>query len=364
MKTTIRHLPFLTLLARAPHAGGTSWFATPTTFVGPSSFRHAPHQATASSSSSSSLLLGTIHDHDIRPDATRSNNLIYATNDTVDLLREELKSRLLVAADAYRETRAKADAIERVAAEGGISVERFNDVSASGPEKENDDRGYAMRLLRRIVRKISKTKGGARSPPDGGILSSDSFRQTKLDVGAYGGDRVVEIAEQLSLLNPTPIPTLGFKNYGGASSAESKLGGVWKLLFTTAADASFPETEKRGIVSTSQVIDPEYGTLTNVIDFERGKLRGLRVVVEGEPTSDTDIALTFRAVKIIRKSRFPRLFGEISVRLPSKLIRWIASRGKVKEERIAGPYLRLRYVDSTLRMHTTDSGNWFIQTRI
>jgi hypothetical protein len=182
-------------------------------------------------------------------------------------------------------------------------------------------------------------------------------------VGACG-TKVIEIAEQLSLLNPTSIPTLGFKNYGEASPSLSKLGGMWKLRFTDAADASFSETDKRGVVTTSQMIDPVHGTLTNVIDFEKGKLSGLRVVVEGEPTSDTDISLTFRSVKIIRKSRFPRLFGEITVRLPSRLIRWFASKDKVEEERGTGPYLRLRYVDETLRMHTTDNGNWFIQTRV
>jgi len=111
-------------------------------------------------------------------------------------------------------------------------------------------------------------------------------------------------------------------------------------------------------------IDAKGGTLTNVIDFEKGKLTGLRVVVDGEPTSNTDIGLTFRSVSILRKLRFPRLFGEVNIRLPSRLIRWFASRNGVEEERGMEPYLRLRYVDDTLRMHTTDSGNWFIQTRI
>jgi hypothetical protein len=103
-----------------------------------------------------------------------------------------------------------------------------------------------------------------------------------------------------------------------------------------------------------------------LIDFEKGKLTGFRVVVQGEPTSESDIGLTFRSVKILRKSRFPCLFGEINVRLPSGLIWWFASRNKVEgEERgMAGPYLRLRYVDDNLPMHTTDSGNWFVQTWI
>ena len=103
-----------------------------------------------------------------------------------------------------------------------------------------------------------------------------------------------------------------------------------------------------------------------MIDFEKGKLTGFCVVVQGKLTSESDIGLTFRSVKILRKSRFPRLFGEINIRLPSGLIRWFASRNKVEgEERgIVGPYLRLRYVDDNLHMHTTDSGNWFVQTRI
>ena len=90
------------------------------------------------------------------------------------------------------------------------------------------------------------------------------------------------------------------------------------------------------------------------------------MVVQGKPTSESDIGLTFRSIKILRKSRFPHIFGEINVRLPSGLIRWFASRNKVEgeEREMAGPYLRLRYVDDNLHMHTTNSGNWFVQTQI
>jgi len=122
----------------------------------------------------------------------------------------------------------------------------------------------------------------------------------------------------------------------------------------------FPHNRKEGC-REHQSIDE--GTL---IVFEKGKLTGFCVVVQGEPTSESDIGLTFRCIKILRKSRFPRLFGEINVRLLSGLIRWFASRNKVEgdERGMAGPYLRLRYVDDNLHMHTTDSGNWFVQTRI
>ena len=175
------------------------------------------------------------------------------------------------------------------------------------------------------------------------------------------------MAEQLSLLNPTPIPTLGFKHYGGALPSESKLGGIWKLRFTTAADASFPNSAKRGVATTSQVIDATEGTLTNVVDFEKGKLKGFRVVVEGEPVSETTMRLSFKKVKILRQSRFPRLFGEITIHLPSRLIRWLGStrkEGELADDSNLGPYLQLRYLDDNLRMHTTNTGNWFIQTRL
>merc|ERR1712176_452633 len=162
----------------------------------------------------------------------------------------------------------------------------------------------------------------------------------------------------MGILNPTPIPTLGFTSYGDVPPSESKLDGEWKLIFTTASDASFPETQKRGIASTSQVIDAEEGTFTNVVDFGRGKLEGFRVVVQGTPRGDTDVGLSFRGVKLLRRSRFPRLFGQIHLRLPSRLIRWL-SRPLAN-----GPSLRIKYLDDTMRIHVSDSGNMFVHTRV
>ena len=304
---------------------------------------------------------------DHRPDTQRFNNLIYATDDTVQLLRDELKSRLLKAAEEFSAAEVKNSSISSMATEP---------ITTPVPRREGDEGTYVIRLVHKIVRKIMRRRlpdsaTSARtqtSQPQlqhrGGILSSESFRQTKLEVGDIG-KRVIEIAEQLSLLNPTPIPTLGFKHYGGAEPKDSKLNGNWKLRFTTAADASFPESEKRGAVTTSQIIDAEEGTLTNVVDFEKGNLKGFRVVVQGEPVSETTIRLSFKKVKLLRQSRFPRLFGEITIRLPSRLIRWLGSRKdeEVDDQNI-GPYLRLRYLDDDLRMHTTNTGNWFIQTRL
>ena len=238
-----------------------------------------------------------------QPDTTKFNNLIYATDDTVQLLRDELKSRLLKAADDFKNMKSQEDAITGKAQEVEVNV-----------HEQDNDRGYVIRLLHKIVLKISRTykaSGQKKLTESQGILTSDSFRQMKLDVGA-AGNRVIELAEQLSLLNPTLINTLGFKHYGGAPPTESKLAGNWKLRFTTGADASFPDSQKRGVATTSQVVDARDGTFTNIVDFERGNLKEFRVVVEGEPTSATDIVWPSRLSRYWEKSR---LFGQFTIRL-------------------------------------------------
>lgn len=95
------------------------------------------------------------------------------------------------------------------------------------------------------------------------------------------------------------------------------------------------------------------------MDFERGKLKGFRVVVDGTPLNDTDVGLSFRGVRLLRKSRFPRLFGEIYLRIPSGLIRRLSRSSKSKE-----PYLRLKYIDDSMRIHVSNTGNFFVHTRV
>ncbi len=192
------------------------------------------------------------------------------TDDTIDMLRGELKVRLLKACDEYSEMRAKTDNLYTRAKE-------FEDQTSASNVKV--EQRIVPRLLGRIVQKISRRKPKKNEAKtltqSQGILTSDSFKQMTLDVGEKG-EKVIELAKQLSLLNPTPNPTLGFKEYGGVSAKESKLEGQWKLRFTTAADASFAESSSRGVATTSQMIDAEKGTFTNVLDFEKGKLHGFR----------------------------------------------------------------------------------------
>jgi hypothetical protein len=153
--------------------------------------------------------------------------------------------------------------------------------------------------------------------------------------------------------------------YGGGSPEDCVLDGSWKLRFTSGADATFAESPKRGKATTSQDVNATEGTFTNIIEFEKGKVKGFRVVVEGTARSDTEMDLTFKRVDIQRDSRFPFLFGRITVRLPSfkylSAFARFASRGKARS---AGPGFQVRYVDPDLRMHKTRDGIWFIQTRI
>lgn len=310
-----------------------------------------PFARTTSSVCSSKIAASTN-----QPDLEKKfNNVIHATDDTTQMLRGELKARLLRAADDYATMRAKTDDLM-------LRAKEFEEHNVTSTKEQR----LVPRLLGKIVRKISrrnrKKSEEKTLSQSQGILTSDSFKQMKLDVGETG-NKVIELAEQLSLLNPKPNPTLGFKEYGGVAAKENMLNGQWKLRFTTASDASFAASKERGVATTSQVIDAEKGTFTNVVDFEKGKLRGFRVVVNGKPLSNTDIQLAFKSVKLLRESRLPWLFGEITIRLPSRLIRWLAARNRPEEERNA-PYLTLRYLDDDLRIHTTDSNNWFVQSRI
>ena len=266
--------------------------------------------------------------------------------------RNDLKQRLLNAADAFKEA--------QVALEKNISSTESED-----DRLDKNDR-YVFRLVKKIISKISRRKTKSTDGKSAKtaettskrILSRDKFRTEKLDTGE-GGNAVMALANELIKLNPTPVPTYGFKGYDSGSPKDCKLGGKWKLRFTTAADATFSESPKRGKTSTSQEIDCTEGTLTNVIDFERGKLDGFRVVVGGEAVSENEIDLTFRKVEILRKSRFPKLFGKVSIKLPSKLIRRLSTD---KDKR--GPYLALLYLDDDLRIHQSGTGNLFIQSRI
>ena len=290
------------------------------------------------------------------PEVHESTLSFLQTDQVLQKKRQKLKRRLLDAADEYKIQRQIDDLFQEQMA-AGSEKNIYKESTCSNQQRD----GYSVtRLLKRIVSKIvGKTnRRNKKKKKNKSVISTDKFRQKTLDIGD-DGRAILDLAEELIKLNPTPNPTYGFRGYDGGHPADCKLGGKWKLRFTTAADASFDKNDKRGKISTSQDIDCEGGTLTNVVDFEQGKLEGFRVVVEGTPVSDNEIDLSFRKVNILRKSRFPKLFGKLSFRLPSRLLRRL---NEDKDKR--GPYLTIKYLDDDLRIHQSGSGNWFIQSRV
>ena len=269
--------------------------------------------------------------------------------------RQTLKKEILRLADEYQQMKNEADEAR---------LKQVEDQKRKDTLEEMRD-GYVQKLLSRIMKKVMRRKRSAQAPEK--IIRRDSLGTSKLDTGLKGRE-IIALAEDLARLNPTKVPVFGWKGYdGGDPFKDCKLNGTWKLRFTTAADATFPESPTRGKARTSQEIDAKAGTLTNVVDFERGKLKGFRVVVAGKATADNEIDLRFRRVVVLRHSRFPRLFGRLVIPIPARLLRFINRIFAGKENSQTnrrGPFFQIQYIDDDFRMHKTGEGNWFIQSRL
>jgi len=197
-------------------------------------------------------------------------------------------------------------------------------------------------------------------------LAAESL--TNVDLAADGPlatlrGEIIEVIEALAERNPTPQPFEGWR--GKPSGTLSPLDGTWRLLFTTAADATFRKTDAQGEAKTYQEISAARGHFVNCVDFssETAKLKGFRVVVAGVPLSADEVQLKFRRVKLLRRSRWLRT---IVIPLPpSGLLRAIsrwASRGKGQlSSRGAG--FQILFLDEELRMHKTFDGQYFVQLR-
>lgn len=241
------------------------------------------------------------------------------------LMRFDLKRDLLVAADEFKE----------------LQKDMF---AAKATEKSKKKRRQDERL--------------------GGLFGASSLAAIEVDLGDKGLE-VIDLAERLSEFNPTEIPNYGWKGYGNGSPSECPLDGIWKLRFTTGKDATFAESPIRGKATTSQVVNASDGTMINTVDFEKGKVTGFQVVVEGTATSNDEMNLFFKQIIIRRKSRFPKAFGKITILLPSfKFLSAIAKFGSRGRSQSKGAGFQIRYIDNDMRMHKTRDGIWFIQTRI
>lgn len=132
------------------------------------------------------------------------------------------------------------------------------------------------------------------------------------DVGK-AADEVLHTCDQLSKVSPTDEPTkyLGDKENGD----KSPLNGAWKLLFTTAADASFSKNSTRGDAKAQNVVDSAKGKITNIIEFSSKNgtepvLKQLNIVVKATAINSTRVELQFRYAKaLLTKFFFIPLFG-------------------------------------------------------
>lgn len=233
------------------------------------------------------------------------------------------------------------------------------------------------RIKNKLQRKSSKEMSGAELDAQQelvnqekkmrGLFGSSSFGTAMVTLGDKG-EEIVDLAEQLSLFNDKNVPLSGWQGYNQVQGTDCLLDGKWKLQFTTAGDATFRKSNKRGDTNTYQEVDATNGTLTNIIEFEKGDVKGFKVVVLGEAESDSRLGLTFRKIIVQRRKKnwlLPVIgWKETSTfYLPS--FRFLRAFAKLRGSAAASKaYFELKYIDKDFRMHKTGDGNWFIQSRI
>ncbi|CAE7326887.1 Cbp20-A [Symbiodinium natans] len=195
------------------------------------------------------------------------------------------------------------------------------------------------------------------------LAAAGVFRAVSSDLGD-AADRVLELADLLAQYTPNQEPLKGF---GTSKGSECQLQGAWKLLFTTAADATFTENSTRGTAKVCNVVDAVKGTVTNCIDFDSkdAALESLRVRLTARPASPTRLDLAFRCVR----ARVTKFFGiplgsrrlTLTLPVPGPFLTRVLSFFTRKPP--PQPYFDLLYLDDTLRVHRTGQGNLFVQQR-
>ena len=253
--------------------------------------------------------------------------------------------------------------------------------TTSGPEAES----LKEDLLKRINQlRTAKVLGGDFSIDfgvKGGELNETSRAPTKVDfysisdsVG-YAADSVLSTCERLYAINPVTNSTmfLGDRQRGG----ESPLDGPWKLLFSTAADATFSSNSTRGDAKVQNVVNARKGRITNVIDFISSTqgdkpplLQQLNVVIKAIPLSEKRVELQFKYARAV----FSRFFfipikWSLYIPVPGPFITRIIvflNRLFRRKSGITMPpkaYFDIMYLDNDLRIHKTGEDNIYVQAR-
>lgn len=218
----------------------------------------------------------------------------------------------------------------------------------------------------------------------GGEIDKKSRAPRKLDFYTVServgkaADEVYETVQELSKVNPTSEATAGFGDSG--SNEKAPLNGVWKLLFSTAADANFSKDSKRGDAKAMNIVDAGREQITNVIKFatrEDGKAKTveeLRVKLSAKAEGPNRINLVFKyvAVKCTKLFFLPirwTLYIPVPAPFISKFVVAIRNvknfllRQKKEASKLPKAFFDVLYLDQDLRVHKTGEDNIFIQAR-
>jgi hypothetical protein len=192
------------------------------------------------------------------------------------------------------------------------------------------------------------------------------------DVGK-AADHVMQICQQLADHNPIETPTqyLGSKINGTLAP----LNGAWKLLFTTAADATFSKNSTRGAARAQNVVDACRGSITNIIDFDTTPdgaeplLKQLQVVIKAAAAGPKRVELVFRYAKArLTKFFFLKINWTLFIPVPPPfLVRFIVLIGRLLRNKKYKPppkaFFDVLYLDDDLRIHKTGEENLFVQAK-
>jgi len=184
------------------------------------------------------------------PSLRRRRSGLAASAATTDQERRAAKEQLIASCDEFREAQQRLWAAE------------------AEEEQRRKDEG--------------EKKNGPEKDRLGGLFGAESLGTVKMEIGELG-NKTLALAETLAALNPTPRPVLGWNGHGGG--CECPLDGRWRKLFTTAADATFKPSSRRGNATVTQLVEAKAGVFTNIIQFDgtKNKVREFQVSSTRQP---------------------------------------------------------------------------------
>lgn len=228
----------------------------------------------------------------------------------------------------------------------------------------------------------------------GGELNQTSRAPQKVDYYTIS-KRVGEVADKIQFICKS-LSTLQSQNssaieptkfLGDATNGDmAPLNGAWKLLFTTAADATFSKNSKRGAAKAQNIVNAAKGRITNVIDFAMNEdgtypvLKQLNVVIRAtaDKVVSNRVNLEFKYAKAILTKFFgiPVPFGKtlpLYIPVPAAFITRIIvfvsrvvkflKRGNSEVKVPPKAYFDILYLDQDLRIHKTGEDNLFVQAK-